>query len=186
MTSAQMRASHMQSNVACLDVLTEAAAIRRSCASLIRPVEAALRISWLPLELNTALIEEVESTCGSEEARKWVYASIRRSMHGTLLRPVVDGLTRLGLGPQHGLRRCSYGWDMLYKHAGRIECTHAEVGEATLVLRDAPEMARTPSYLRALAFAFEGIAVELGGDDVEAEVTEGTHMEFSMRWKPRV
>lgn len=180
-----MRASHMLSNVACLDVLAEASALRRNCAALIRPVEAALRISWLPLELNTALIEQVESTCGSEETRKWVYASIRRSMHGTLLKPVVDGLTRLGLGPQHGLRRCSYGWDMLYKHAGHIECTYAEVGEATLVLHKAPQIARTPSYLRALAFAFEGIAVELGGDDVKAEVTEGARIEFSMRWKPR-
>jgi hypothetical protein len=176
----------MQSNVACLKVLAEAQTIRRSFPSLIDPVEAALRISWLPLELNTALIEEVETTCGHDEARKWVHASIRRSMHGTLLKPVVDGLTRLGLGPQHGLRRCSYGWDLLYKNAGRIECTYSEVGEATLVLSGAPKIALTPSYLRALAAAFEGIVMELGGVEVKADFTEGRSIEFSMRWTSQV
>ena len=175
----------MQSNVACLEELSESAVIRQECRALIEPVEAALRVSWLPLRLNSALIERVEEIAGQEAARRWVHASIGRSMHGTLLKPVVDGLSRLGLGPQHGLRRCSYGWDLLYKHAGRLECTHAEVGEATLVLSGAPSEALTPSYLRALTNAFEGIVLELGGAEVSGEPSKRRYAEFNVRWTPR-
>ena len=175
----------MQSNVACLDELPEAATIRQECRMLIEPVESSLRISWLPLELNTALIEEVETRCGADAARRWVHASIRRSMLKTLLKPVVDGLTRLGLGPQHGLRRCEYGWDLLYKNAGRLECTHAEVGEATLLLSGAPKCALSPSYLHALGFAFEGIVMELGATEAEAELTLSKYAKFQVRWTPK-
>ena len=163
-------------------MLAQAEAIRRECRALIEPVEAALRVSWLPLELNSALIARVEEISGREATRSWVHASLLRSMKGTLLKPVVDGLTRLGLGPQHGLRRCSYGWNLLYKNAGHLECTHAEIGKATLVMVDAPAEATTESYLRALASAFEGVAIGLGGQHVEADFVQGEHISFSVRW----
>lgn len=181
-SQAQMRASHMQSNVACLKTLPEIASIRRECRSLIEPVEAALRIGWLPLELNTALVEHVEKTSGLEAAQKWIHASLLRSMKGTLLKPVVDAVTYLGMGPQHGLKRCSYGWDLFYKNSGRVECTQSSVGQTTIVLREAPAAATTPSYLRAIASAFEGFALGLGGHDVYSKVAEGAQVEFSIHW----
>ena len=175
----------MQSNVACLNTLPEGAEIRRECPALIDPVEAALRISWLPLELNTALIDEVETRCGVEAARSWVHASLLRSMKGTLLKPVVDAVTYLGMGPQHGLKRCSYGWDLFYKESGRVECTHASENEGTIVLSDAPALATTPSYLRAIAAAFEGFAIGFGGYDLSTKIThdkQDKRVEFAVRW----
>lgn len=173
----------MQSNVACLDTLPEAEAIRRACAALIAPVETALRISWLPLDLNAALIEEVERICGLEAAKTWVHASLLRSMKSTLLKPVVDAVMYLGLGaPQHGLKRCSYGWDLIYKSAGQVECTHAGVGEATIVLSDPAAEVRTPTYLRAVASAFEGFVLGTGGHKPVSEIKNGRRIEFSLRW----
>lgn len=181
-SKAQMRASHMQSNVTCLDVLSEAEAIRRECRSLIEPVEAALRISWLPIELNTALIEEVESRCGVEAAQKWIHASLLRLMKGPLLKPVVDAVSYLGMGPEHGLKRCSYGWDLIYRNCGRVECTEASVGRTTIVLRDAPSEIHAPSYHRAIASAFEGFVLGTGGHDVCSKIEEDAAVEFSIRW----
>ena len=181
-----MRASHMQANVACLATLPEASAIRRACSSLIEPVEAALRISWLPLELNTALIEEVERTCGHEAARGWIQASLQQSMKSTLLKPVVDAVTYLGLGaPQHGLKRCAYGWDLIYKGAGRVECIHASAGEAKILLSEPAAKVRSPSYLRAVASAFEGFVLGTGGHEPETEIKDGPRIEFSLRWSAR-
>lgn len=172
----------MQANVACLKVLPEAESIRRESRALIEPVEAALRISWLPLELNCALVQRVEETCGLRAARSWIHASLLHSMKGTLLKPVVDAVTHLGFGPQHGLRRCSYGWDLFYRNTGRVECTHSDVGEATIVLRDPPAEAQAPSYLRAVAWAFEGFVLGTGGRAAKAEIVQGKHIEFSIRW----
>ena len=86
------------------------------------------------------------------------------------------------MGPQHGLKRCSYGWDLFYRNSGQVECTHAGVGKATIVLRDAPAAATTPSYLRAIASAFEGFALGLGGEAVTSEIASDQHVEFSFRW----
>lgn len=172
----------MQSNVTCLDSLPKAEIIRRECRSLIEPVEAALRISWLPLELNRALVEEVEKRCGLAAAQSWIHASLLRSMKGTLLKPVVDAVTYLGMGPEHGLKRCSYSWDLFYRNSGRVECTNAGIGEATIVLSDAPAAATTPSYLRAIASAFEGFVLGLGGHAAKAKILQDEHIEFSIRW----
>lgn len=181
-SKAQMRASHMQSNVTCLEVLSEAETIRRECRSLIEPVEAALRISWLPLELNTALIKEVENRCGVKAAQKWIHASLLRLMKGPLLKPVVDAVSYLGMGPQHGLKRCSYGWDLIYRNCGQVECTEADAGRATIVLRDAPAEIHSPSYHRAIASAFEGFVLGTGGRDVYSKIADNAVVEFSIHW----
>lgn len=178
----QMRASQMKSGLRSLETLAEVNTIRRECRSLIEPVEAALRISWLPFELNSALVEQVEVVCGPEAAAGWAQESIRRSMSGTLLRPIFDGLMRLGLGPQHAIKRCAAGWDLLYKNAGRLECTRTEANEATLILSGAPKVMRAPSYLRSIAATYAGIAMELGGRDVETNFVVNRHVEFSVRW----
>ena len=172
----------MQSNVTCLEVLSEAGTIRRECRSLIEPVEAALRISWLPLELNTALIEEVEKRCGVKAAQEWIHASLLRLMKGPLLKPVVDAVSYLGMGAQHGLKRCSYGWDLIYRNCGRVECTESGAGSATIILSDAPAQIHAPSYHRAIASAFEGFVLGTGGHDVYSKIVEGANVEFSIHW----
>jgi hypothetical protein len=82
----------------------------------------------------------------------------------------------------HGLKRCSYGWDLFYRNSGRVECTNAGIGETTIVLSDAPAAATTPSYLRAIASAFEGFVLGLGGHAAKAKILQDEHIEFSIRW----
>ncbi|MFK7998641.1 MAG: hypothetical protein AB8H86_03550 [Polyangiales bacterium] len=179
-----MRASQMKSGIRSLDTLAEAGTIRRECRSLIEPVEAALSVSWLPFELNSALVERVEEICGAEAAAGWAQESIRRSMSGTFLKPILDGLMRLGLGPKHAIRRCAAGWDLFYKNAGHLECS-ANDHEATLILSGAPRVILAPSYLRSIAATYGAIALELGAGDVKADFVVGRYVEFSVRWKPR-
>ncbi|MEM9860888.1 MAG: hypothetical protein AAF938_04680 [Myxococcota bacterium] len=183
-TSPQMRASHMRANVASLSMLgADGERIRRDHPDLVKPVERALRVSWLPLRLNAELIEAVEARCGDELTRAWVHASIGSSMKGTLLGPIVDGLVRLGLGPQHGLSRCQQGWNLLYRASGRLVCPVVERGHTQLVLKDTPPPIRTPSYLRALQYAFEGVALHLGAQAIASDHSAGETVEFNVRWR---
>ena len=183
---AQMRASHMQSNIDMLAELDakDRDAIYARCGADIERVSHALPITWLPLASNTDLIDCVYEVVGDEGACAWVHASMRCSMERTLLRPIVDGLRRIGLGPHHGLKRCEAAWHIMYKDAGTLTCELAETGRATLKLHDAPTEMMRGSYLSALLDAFEGVAVELGGRQVSKKMTpSATGALFEFTWR---
>ena len=161
----EMRASHLQSNVQSLGMLgpEHERAIREEVADVVRAVESASRVAWLPLELDIQLTAAVERACGRERMKRWARDAIERSAETWLLRPVVVGLSALGLTPPGALKRLQTGWSLMYRTCAAVHYEHADEHGITLVHTDAPDaMIGDLTYLEGIAGAFEGIA-EVGG-----------------------
>lgn len=178
-----MKASHMKSNVVCLALLGEAkeAEVRAACSEVIAEIDASIRTSWLPLELDVILSQSVADLCGTESVAEWARQAVYQSARGPLMGPIIDGLTRLGLGPRHGLRRVPAAWNLIYRNCGKITCD-ADAGTASLVLRSPPkEMNET--YLHGIGAAFEGLILILGSAVTESTAdTRGDEVHYRLRW----
>ena len=160
-----MRASHIDSNLHSLAALgpEREQAILEQVPEGVRAVEESSRVSWLPLELDVQLTDAVERVCGRERMKRWARDAILRSSEGWLLRPVVVGLSALGLTPQGALKRVPTGWSLVYRDCGSLRYERADARGITLVHDDVPDaMLENLTYLEGIAGAFEGIA-EIGG-----------------------
>lgn len=183
-TIPQMRASHMRANVSSLAGLGEEneAKVRAACPDTIAEIDAAIRSAWLPLKLDLELTQCVEDVCGREAAKEWARQAILASMRGTLLGPVLVGLIRLGLGPQHGLRRVPGGWNLIYKNCGEVTC-EARVGRAELVVREVPPETFAESYVHGIGAAFEGIIAALHGRLEESVIrAQNASLHYTLTW----
>ncbi len=98
-----MRASHIQSNLASVEMLGagEAHRVRHALgAGRVATIEEAGRMEWLPLEIDVALTDAVGEVAGMDGVRRWARTSIQQSLDGPLLGPLRDGAVRLfGLAP---------------------------------------------------------------------------------------
>lgn len=160
-----MRASHIDSNLRSLAALGEERqrAILAQVPEVVRAVDTASRVAWLPLELDVQLTDAVERTCGREPMKRWARDAITRSAEGWLLRPVLVGLSALGITPEGALQRVPSGWPLVYRDCGEVHYQHADPHGITLVHSDVPAaMIESPTYLQGIAGAFEGVA-EIGG-----------------------
>lgn len=161
----EMRASHIDSNLRALAALgpERERIIREQVPEVVRAVEDASRVAWLPLEMDIRLTDAVERACGRERMKRWARDAIERSAEGWLLRPVLVGLTALGLSPEVALKRVPAGWSLVYRDCGVLHYEHADEHGITIVHSDVPEsMLACLTYLEGIAGAFEGVA-ELGG-----------------------
>src|SRR5687768_11064744 len=118
----EMRASHLKSNVESLAALGAAreSEIRAAVASVVRAVEDASRVAWLPLALDVRLTEAVAHACGLEGMKRWSSDAIVRSADGPLLGPVIRGLHAIGLAPATTLKRAPYAWGLVYRGCGEL------------------------------------------------------------------
>lgn len=160
-----MRASQIDSNLRSLAALgaERERAIREQLPDVVRAVEQASRVAWLPVELDIRLTDAVERACGLERMKRWARDAIERSSEGWLLRPVVIGLSALGLTPDGALKRVPSAWPLVFRDSGRLHYEHADRHGITLVHSDVPAaICRSPTYLESIAGSFEGVA-EIGG-----------------------
>lgn len=168
-----MRASHIDSNLRSLAALgaERERAIREQVPEVVRAVEAASRVAWLPLELDIQLTDAVERACGLERMKRWARDALGRSSEGWLLRPVVVGLSALGLTPEGALKRVPSGWPLIYRDCGQLHYQHADEHGITLVHSEVPAaMIENSTYLEGIAGAFEAIAEIGGGRQVRSSV----------------
>lgn len=185
----QMRASHLKSNLESLSDLGAAQelAVRRAVPDVVRQVDDASRVAWLPLDLDIQLTEAVEREVGRERMKRWGRDAIARSAESPLLRPVMVGLRAMGLTPHTALKRAPYAWTLIYRGCGDLEYQHVGDTEAALVHEWVPTpMLRTPSYLHGIAGAFDG-AIEIGGGrDIESDVEHDVQAKravYRHRWR---
>ncbi|MFK7999316.1 MAG: hypothetical protein AB8H86_06945 [Polyangiales bacterium] len=179
----QMKASHMQSNVVCLALLGEAkeAEVRAACSEIIAEIDASIRSTWLPVELDVVLTQAVEDICGAEATEEWARQAVYQSAKGPLMGPIIGGLTRLGLGPRHGLRRVPAVWNLIYRNCGSMSC-EADPGVASLVLKS-PTPKMNDTYLRGIGAAFEGLILILGSTVTESTAKiEAGEVRYRVRW----
>lgn len=180
----QMKASHMQSNVVCLSLLgpEDEARVRALCPEVIAEIDASIRTAWLPVELDVVLSQAVEDVCEFDQLAEWARQAVYQSARGPLMGPILDGLTRLGLGPRHALRRLPNIWNLIYKNCGSLSCD-AEPGHAEIVLSSPPMDTLGESYLRGVGAAFEGGVCALGGRIDENIVDiDADEVRFTLRW----
>lgn len=174
----------MQSNVVCLSLLGEKdeAQVRALCPKIITEIDASIRTRWLPVELDVVLSQTVEDVCGFDRLAEWSRQAVYQSARGPLMGPILDGLTRLGLGPRHALRRLPNIWNLIYKNCGSLTCD-AEPGHAGIILSAPPLDTLSESYLRGVGAAFEGAVCALGGtmDENRIEIDKD-EVRFSLRW----
>ncbi|MGE0785963.1 MAG: hypothetical protein AB7S26_09765 [Sandaracinaceae bacterium] len=187
-----MRASHLLSNVHALSDLGADVEeqVRERCGDVITEIEGAVRVAWMPLELDVRLTQTVYDLCGPERLREWGHAAITKSTEGPLLGPIVEGLRRLGMTPTTALRRVPYGWDLIYRHCGEVrfegEEEPPEHGEHTvrLTVAHTPALLRGRSYLIGIAGAFDGVIAFGGGREGRSDhVVDGDVVTFHCRWQ---
>jgi hypothetical protein len=184
--SPKMRASHLHATIESLACLGEEQEklVRSHCSDIIDRIDE-VRTGWLPLPIAARLVQSIEDICGREASLLLAHESMERSIRGTLLGPIFDGLVRLGLGPEHGLRRVPAGWNLIYRDCGSISC-ESQSGSATLRLTSAPIEMRQDSYLHGIGSSLCGIVTVLGGDITEITVnTDEVDVRYELRWVPR-
>jgi hypothetical protein len=162
----QIRASYLQSSLAALarlDAREEAQVRARFGAAQIERVESAVRMSFLPLELDVALTEAVERVCGRPRALRWNADAVVYAARGPLLGPVRLALLRLGMTPHAALRQVPRAWGLVYHACGFLGYERCGETEARLVHLDVPELVlSSDAYPHGIAGAFEGV-IEVGG-----------------------
>ncbi len=180
-----MRASQLQAYIDAMECLSteHERLVRAKCSETIAGIEEAIRTAWLPLRYASEVTLAVEDICGRESAATVSRRSIERSMQGTLLGPILGGLVRLGLGPEHAFKRAPAAWNLVYKNCGHLTF-HDKTDHVLLRVIGAPALMRHAAYLRALSVSFEGMVFALGGEDAEVTYRESdTLVEFEIRWK---
>lgn len=167
-----MRASHLHSNVRAIEALGEADAkrVRTRCREAIREVEDALRVAWLPLELDVAITGAVHAVCGEARLRRWSADAIAATARGPLLRPMLAALQRMGLTPHTALKRAPYAWTLIYKHCGAVRYETDGPLAASLWIEGGPAPLLEDAYLRGMAGTFDGVLEIGGGADGRCEV----------------
>jgi hypothetical protein len=185
-----MRASHIQSNLASVEILGagEAHRVRHALGdSRVATIEQAGRMEWLPLEIDVALTDAVGEVVGMDGVRRWARTSIQQSLDGPLLGPLRDGAVRLfGLAPAKILKWAPRAWSHVYKNAGTLRFLEPEDAEARVELhhRDPPPDFRdSKAVLESVAASFAAI-FDLCHVTGEAEIAsvDKTRVVFQLRW----
>lgn len=165
-----MRASFMHSNFEALSALGAGAAARvraRLPVATVREIEEASRLAWLPVELDIAITDAIDTELGREAMRRWAREGLLRSTEGPLLSPIIrSARTIFGITPHSFFRRASNMWAMIYRGCGELRLLDESEGRVVLELRGAPQVfRRSPAYLEGIAATFEAATVLAGEPD---------------------
>ncbi len=174
----------MRSNVTALSRLgAEGLRVREDCDAVIATIESSVRTTWLPVELDVALSNRVVHRCGEKRFAAWCRNAIAESAKGPLLEPLMSGLTRLGFGPRHAVRRLPGGWNLIYRNCGTLRIDREWDGGAVIVIDDVPELVRDHHYATGIGAAFEGVALLIGARSARSDLTErGQALHFELTW----
>lgn len=181
-----MRGSHLKSNVESLATLEPPLGeqVRAKVADVVRQIEEAVSVAWLPLELDIRLTEAVDEVAGREGMALWARGAIVRSTEGPLFRPMLAALVRMGLTPHTAFRRVPYGWNLVYRGCGELRYESLGEHEGLIVQEGAPLLMRqSPSYVAGIAAAFDGIAQIAGGHEPRTDFEFiGDAIHYRCRW----
>ena len=173
-----IRASFFHANLAALSALGADAERRvraRIPAELLREIEEAARVAWLPVEHDVLLTDAIDAELGRAALRRWARDGVLRATEGPLLSPIVRSARAIfGITPASMLRRAPQAWRMLYRDCGRL--VYEAVGErgARVELLDSPAvLLRSTPYLDGLGAGLEA-AMVLTGHQGEARLAVDT------------
>lgn len=174
MSAPAVRASFFHANLAALAALGEENERRvraRIPAALLREIEDAVRVAWLPVEHDVMLTEAIEAELGRATMRRWARDGVIRATEGPLLSPILRSARAIfGLTPASLLRRTPQVWSLLYRDCGRLayEAT-GERGAIVELVDGPPVLVRSAAYLDGLGAGIEA-AIVLAGHEGAARL----------------
>jgi hypothetical protein len=186
-----MRAAHIKENLAAVHDLPadQAAAVLAACGpELVRSIEDAARVAWLPVEVDVALTLAVHQATGDAGVRRWSRQTLLKTSQQPLLRTVVEAGVRIfGMTPRGLYRWVPHGWGTIYREGGELTFEARAGDSAVLIHHDIPAPMRSLPYLVGMAGAFEAVLDLAQADgEVELEYVEPSNRAlYEIRWRPR-
>jgi hypothetical protein len=149
-------------------------------------IGSAIPVAWLPVRFDIELTNALFQAAGTEGATRVFREAVGGSMHKSFLGPLVKGaVSLLGRSPERLLRWTSKVWMTIYRDAGELVLTEADVGgSARLELVRPPEiLIENTDYLRGLAAGIEGGLAALGTETTCRLDSGGASPSFTVTWK---
>lgn len=154
-----MRASHIHTNLLELESFGAELAARirgRIAESTLLAVSDSSSVAWLPVEHDIEISRAVLEVVGVAGLRSWSLDAMARSAAGPLIRPLVDGASKLfGVTPHALYRILPRGYGLIYRDCG--ENVYEQTGETSGVVTQTgvPALLFEHSYLEGTAGAFQ-------------------------------
>lgn len=157
----EMRADQLKENLYALLALGNETA-SRILADLppqhLRRIEQAGRTEWLPIEIDLNLGVVIHRAVGDDGLRRWSRAALRRSLDGSIQKPLLDTAVRLfGLTPAGLFRMAPQGWRAAFRGAGELVIAGSGPGSTIMDLVGLPEEMRGPAFVIGIAGGLEAV-----------------------------
>ena len=185
-----VQASYMKNLFTALAALGRLEAVEQADPDLLLEVDAAARVSWLPVDLNVRMVEAVAAKFGEQRGIELLAECVYRQFDTPLWKSFVGGAMRL-LGTDPGLlgRFLPEALQLVFKSCGRWSVDNTGDTELTVSVRELPAaLARHRLWLRSLATGMTPLFTLCGCDGTSrlADVNEadGT-ARYVLAWKPR-
>jgi hypothetical protein len=164
-------------------------ALGREAPELVREVEAARRMSWLPIALNVRLVEAAAAGFGEERGLEILAAGVYAQFDTALWKGFIGSAVRL-LGTEPGSlgRFLPQAFSLVFRDCGHWSVERCAEGELRLAVRELPApLAAHRLWLRSLAIGMTPLFTLCGrdGSSALAEVDSRGSAHYLLRWKPQ-
>lgn len=127
--------------------------------AVLKEIETASRISWLPLAHHVALTEGTFREGSQGQGAEICRLAVLESFTQPFLSPIIRGaLTVLGPSMDDFSRWTPKAWVALFRGVGELSWVPGGPGASTLLLAPAhPQILRSPDYIEGIAGAFSAL-----------------------------
>jgi hypothetical protein len=188
-TAPAVQASYMKNLFATLAKLDQLAAVEAADPDLVQEVDAASRLSWLPVSLNVRTVEAMAARFGEQRGIELLAECVYRQFDTPLWKSFVGGAMRL-LGTDPGLlgRFLPEAIQLVFRGCGQWSVESTGETELTVHARELPAslVAHGP-WLRSLATGMTPLFTlcSCGGSARLAEADEAARSaRYVLTWKP--
>ena len=183
-----VQASYMKNLFATLASLGKLAEVEEADPDLIQEIEAAPRLSWLPVSLNVRTVEAMAARFGEQRGIELLAECVYRQFDTPLWKSFVGGAMRL-LGTEPSLlgRFLPEALQLVFRDCGRWAVDNTDDTELTVSVRGLPAaLAAHGPWLRSLATGMTPLFTLCGcaGTACLAEVDAATgSARYVLSWK---
>lgn len=135
-----VRASYMKNLLSTLGKRGHLEAIEMRDAALVREVEAASRLAWLPVALNVRVVEATVSSFGEQRGLEVLADCVYDQFESPLWKNFIGGAIRL-LGTEPGSlgRWIPHALQLIFRDCGSWSATRTGERELSVEMREIPE-----------------------------------------------
>jgi hypothetical protein len=158
--------------------------------AIVRQLEAASPMTWLPFEIEARLADTVYEMLGAASAQRFYRGKTVRGFDLPLLREATGATVRMfGVSPVSIVKMTGRVWALMSKNAGRYECIdESSEGRAIAIMRQFPIRlyGKIESWKASALGGWEGLfatfrmRVRVGVDSIEP-----TESRFALHWSPQ-